>query len=310
MSTAVAPRLIGPKFLGVSLAWGGSFLFIKIAIDGMSPAQVMVGRLMFGALFLVLLMLLTRRRWPRGRRTWGALLLIALFQGVIPFTLFAWAAQYLPSGVSSIYNATSPLATLLFSLLLLPDEKLTRSRVFGLLFAAVGVLVITGAWRFDLTSGDPRLLWANLACLGATSCYGIAYVIIRRVLRTGEYDTVTIAASQITLAAVIGIVIAPFIGGLEPMQLTPAIIWSMIVLGVVGTGIAYVWNNDVISAWGASTASTVTYVIPVVGVALGMIVLSEVLHWNEPVGGLIILVGVLVSQGRLRTLRRDRTSTK
>ncbi len=235
----------------------------------------------------------------------GALLLIALFQGVLPFLLFAWAGQHLPSGVSSIYNATAPLTTLLFSLMLLPDEKLTRARTYGLLLAAAGVIVIAGPWRFDFDSGDPNVLWANLACLGATSCYGVAYVIIRRVLRAGEYDAVTIAASQITLGTVIGIIIAPFIGGLEPMQLTPAIIWSMVVLGVVGTGIAYVWNNDVIGAWGASAASTATYVTPIVGVALGMIVLGEMLHWNEPVGGIIILLGVLVSQGRLRPRRRD-----
>lgn len=307
MSAKAAPKRIGLKFIGVTLAWGASFLFIKVAVGGISPAQVMVGRLGLGAAFLVLLMVLTRRKWPRGSRTWGTLLLIALFQGVLPFTLFAWAGQHLPSGVSSIYNATAPLTTLLFSLMLLPDEKLTRTRTYGLLLAAAGVIVIAGPWRFDFNSGDPNVLWANLACLGATSCYGVAYVIIRRVMRTGEYDAVTIASSQITLAAVIGIIIAPFIGGLEPMQLTPAIVWSMLALGVVGTGLAYVWNNDVIGAWGASTASTVTYLIPVVGVALGMLVLGEVLHWNEPVGGVVILLGVLVSQGRLRLPRRDHT---
>ncbi len=298
-SAAAPQRWTGAKFLGISLIWGASFLFIKIALEGISPAQVMLGRLMFGAVFLVSVMLVTRRRWPRGARTWGVLALIAIFQGVLPFTLFGWAGQHLPSGISAIYNATAPITTLLVSLLLLPDERLTRARIFGLLLASAGVVVIAGPWRLSFEAGDASVMLAHLACLGATTCYGIAYVIIRRVLRAGRYDATTIAASQITLGAVIGLLVGPLIGGFEPIRLTPEIVWSMLALGVLGTGLAYIWNNEVIGAWGASAASTSTYIIPVVGVVLGMLVLGEVLHWNEPVGGVLVLLGVLASQGRL-----------
>ncbi|MFD1322713.1 DMT family transporter [Micromonospora sonneratiae] len=299
---------VGAQFVVLAVVWGASFLFMKVSLDGMSPAQVMLGRLALGAIFLAMVMAVSRRRWPRTARTWGALAVISVFLCVAPFLLYAWAGQYIPSGLSSIYNATTPIATLLVALTVLPDERLTRTRTVGLMIAAVGVVVVAAPWNALGAVQDGPVILAQLACLGACLCYGIAFVLSRRLLRANEHDPTTIAASQVGLAAVIGFMLAPFVGGFEPIRLSPSVVASMLVLGVLGTGLAYIWNTRVIAAWGATTVSTVTYVTPVVGVILGILVLGESLHWNEPAGGVLVILGILISQGRLTLRRPGRTA--
>lgn len=275
---------VGAQFVALALLWGASFLFIKVSLDGLSPAQVMLGRLALGGVFLAGVMAVTRRRWPRDARTWGALAVISVFLCVAPFSLYAWAGERIPSGLSSIYNATTPIAALLVSLVVLPDERLTRARTGGLVLAFFGVTVVAAPWSALGASGEGSFLLAQLACLGANLCYGIGFVLSRRLLRGTEHDAVTIAASQIVLATVIGFLVAPFMGGLEPVEITPSVLSSMLVLGMAGTGLAYILNTRVIAAWGATTAATVTYLTPVVGVVLGIAILGETLHWHEPAG--------------------------
>ncbi|MEE6272824.1 DMT family transporter [Georgenia wangjunii] len=298
MSAERSPRAIGVMFALLALIWGSSFLLIKVALDGLSPAQVTLGRLVCGALALAGVMVVTRRRWPRGAAVWGHLTAISIVLCVAPFLLYSWAGQYIPSGLSSIYNATTPVTTLLVGLALLPDERLTRRRTVGLLAAGAGVVVVAAPWSALAGYRGENVLLAQAACLGATTCYGLAFVYNRRILRGYDYDPTTIAASQVGVAAVIMLVLAPAVAA-TPVALTVPVTASIVVLGAVGTGLAYVWNTTIIRAWGAAPASTVTYLTPVVGVALGVLVLGEELHWNEPVGAVLVILGVLVSQGRL-----------
>lgn len=302
MEATAAKKSIVIQFLLLSTVWGASFLFIKTSVGGISPAQLMSVRLLLGATFLILVMLMTKRRWPRELRTWGFFLLIGIFLCVLPFMLYAYAGKFLPSGLMSIYNASTPIAALLVSLVLLPEERLTGRKIMGLFVALFGVVVISAPWTLSFESGSDMLL-AQLAPLASNTCYAIGLVLGRKVLRTGKYDATTVAASQIVSAAALGLLVAPFLGGLDPVQLTPQIVLSMLILGIFGTGLVYIWNNNVIKSWGATMASTSTYVIPIVGVILGIIVLQEVLTWNEPVGGVLVLLGILVSQGRLLSRR-------
>lgn len=292
------------QFAALSLVWGASFLLMKVALDGLSPVQLVVGRLALGSLVLVSVMLATRRRWPRELRVWGHLTVVAALLCVVPFTLFAWAGQYIESSLSSIYNATTPIATLLVSVALLPDERPTRTRVIGVTVAAIGVVLVAAPWTIsgDTVAATPLL--AQLACVGATTSYGLAFAYSRRFVRRHDYDATTIAAVQITIAAGLAILIIPSFG-FAAVDLTPSVTISVVLLGGVGTGIAYIWNTRMIQAWGATGASMVTYVTPAVGVALGVLLLHETLQWNEPVGAALVILGVLVSQGRLsRILQR------
>lgn len=307
MTTSTRAGSVGAQFVALAVLWGASYLFMKVSLEGLSPAQVMLGRLALGGLFLAGVMAVTGRRWPRGARTWGALAAISVFLCVAPFSLYAWAGERIPSGLSSIYNATTPIAALLVSLVVLPDERLTRARVRGLLLAFLGVGVVAAPWNALGTSdgGAGASFPAQLACLGANLCYGIGFVLSRRLLRGTGHDAVTVAAGQVAAATAVGLVVAPFIGGFEPVHVTAPVLGGILVLGTAGTGLAYILNTRIIAAWGATTAATVTYLTPVVGVVLGVLVLGETVHWHEPAGAVLVVLGILVSQGRLgRTGRR------
>lgn len=297
---------LGAQYLGAAAVWGASFLFIKVAVEGLSPAQVVLGRLLFGAIVLAIIMLVTRRRWPRGLRVWGHLTAIGAIMCVTPFLLFSWAAQYLPAGLSSIYNATTPIATMLVGLAILPDERLTKLKTAGLFVAAGGVILVAAPWDAATDTADSMFIWAQLACLAGTACYGVGFSYTRRFLRGHDYDAISISASQIGAGAILILILTPFIG-FDPVTITPSIIASVVILGGVGTGIAYVWYTNVIQAWGSTIASTVTYLTPIGGVTLGVIVLGETLHWNQVAGGTVVIIAILISQGRLRVPSRPRS---
>jgi drug/metabolite transporter (DMT)-like permease len=156
------------------------------------------------------------------------------------------------------------------------------------------VLVVCAPWR-GVGSGS---LLGQLACLGATTCYGGAFVYLRRFVLPRRLDPVTVALVQVGLAAAVLAIAAPFVST-DPIQLTWPIVGSMLALGFVGTGIAYVLNTNVVVGLGATAASTVTYLTPVVGVLLGVLVLDESLSWNEPLGALLVIAGIALGQGLL-----------
>ncbi|WP_022901777.1 DMT family transporter [Humibacter albus] len=295
-------------FLALSAVWGASFLFIKVGLEGLSPAQVVVGRVLFGALALAAIMTVTRRRWPREGRVWGHMLVVGIFFCAIPFTLFAWAEQYVPSSLASIYNATTPIMTLVLTPLVLRTERLGRTRTAGLVVGILGVIVLSGPWELIGSSDLASTIPAQLACLGATASYGFAGLYMRRFVSGLPYDAVTLSSVQLTMASVVVLVLSP-LDARGPISLNAPVVLSIVALGVAGTGVAYVWYTRVMRDWGAARASTVTYLAPVVGVALGVLVLGESVHWYEPVGGAIVIAGILVSQGMLRVRRDSRAQS-
>lgn len=299
---------LGAQYLGAAAVWGASFMFIKVAVGGLSPAQVVLGRLGFGALTLAVIMLVTRRAWPRGVRVWLHLTAIGAVMCVALFLLFSWAAQSLPSALSSIFNATTPIATMLVALAVLPEERLTKLKTAAFIVAAAGVVLVADPWS-DIVSGatNQANLLAQLACLGGTACYGLGFAYTRRFMRGYDYDATTVSASQIGAGAVIILLLTPFIGSTPTPTLSVSVVASIVLLGGVGTGFAYIWYTNVINAWGATIASTVTYLTPVGGVLLGVAVLDETIEWNEVLGGGVIILGVLISQGRLRILTKERS---
>lgn len=291
-------------FLALALTWGASFLFTKIALEGLSPVQVVTARLTLGAIALIAIMTLGRYPWPRDVRVWGHLVVLGVLFCVAPFLLFAWAGTHLPSGVSSIYNATTPLMTMIVATALLPNERITRVQLMGLAVGAIGVMLILAPWHLlaDREAFRGTGL-AQLACLGATFCYGIGITYTRRFVAPLGYQALPLAAGQITSGAVVMLVLSPFLARGE-VEVTPRIAGSLLVLGMLGTGVAYIWNTRVIQSWGATASSTVTYLTPVVGVVLGILVLDERLAWTDPVGAVIVFAGILIGQGRLRLGRR------
>ncbi|MEC3979385.1 DMT family transporter [Amycolatopsis sp. H20-H5] len=293
---------IAARFALLAVVWGSSFLFIKVGLTGLQPAQVALARAGFGALTLLVVLLVRRRPLPRDPALWGHLAVVSVLLCVVPFLLFSWAEQYISSGLASIFNATTPLITMIVASLALSTERLTRDRLLGLLLGFAGVLTIVGVWQgVDLS----KELTAQLACLGATTCYGLAFVYLRRFVSGRGVDSTTVAFGQIGFAALILLALSPAIAT-APVHLTTPVVLSMVALGSLGTGIAYVWNAAIIDAWGAANASAVTYLTPVVGVVLGILVLDEPLSWNQPVGAVLVILGILAAHGRLKV--RDRVA--
>lgn len=292
---------VGAQYVGSAVVYGASFLLIKVAIEGLSPTQVVLGRLMGGGVVLAIIMTATRRRWPSGWVTWLHLFALGIISFVVPFLLFSWAAQFLPSSLSSIFNATTPIATMVVALALLPEERLTKLKFLAMVGAVFGIIIVLGPWRLleDFEGAD---YMAQLACLGAAFCYGIGFNYTRRFFKAHTYDATTVTAGQICAAALIIVALTPIIGR-ESISLTPSVIISILLLGAIGTGVAYIWYNNVINAWGATAASTVAYLTPITGVFLGVIILGEVVTWNELVGGAIVILAVVLSHGHLKVPR-------
>ena len=294
---------IAVQFGLAGLVWGASFLFMALALEGLSPVQVATGRTFFGAITLGLIALVTRDRLPRGRRLWAHLALLSVTFAVLPYLLFAWAQQYIASGVTSILNATTPIMTALLAGLLFKVETLTREQILGIVVGTLGVVVIVGPWQ-GLASGTGGIV-PYLAVLGATSCYGFSLSYMRRFLRDTGLSAIMFSFTMIGMAAIWMLLLTPFVG-LEPVTLTPSVVIAIVLLGAFGTGFAYAWNQNVVRVWGATRSATVTYISPVIGVALGVLILGEVLDWNEPVGAVLVLLGVLLAQRRLRLPSRRR----
>lgn len=307
-------RRVAVQFAAMGTVWGASFLFMKVALEGVSFGQVSWTRLVLGAIALGLIVAGRRLPLPKERVVWLHFAVVGVVGSAIPYSLFAWAEQHVTSGVASIYNATTPIMTALLATLAFRVERLGRRQLAGIALGIVGVVVIIGPWRLApsaeaAASGEPLLeLAGQLACLGAALCYGITFGYLRRFLTHRGIPGVVTAFMQIGMGAAAMLVATPFLAT-GPVSLDLPVVLSLVVLGVVGTGLAYLWNMNVLLAWGPTVTSTVTYITPVVGVALGILVLGETLHWNEPAGAVLVLLGVLLAQGRRRAGRGSATST-
>ncbi|MEV5051522.1 DMT family transporter [Arthrobacter sp. LAR12-1-1.1] len=187
------------RFVLLGAAWGSSFLLMKLAVQGLSPGQVVLGRLVLGALALTLLQLVMRRPWPRQRKLWSHLAVTAGVGCVLPFLLFAWAAERIPSGLSSVLNSATPLATAAVTALALRQEKVTPRKTVGIVAGAAGILVVLSPWRFY--AGDALDLWGQMACLAAVLCFGVVFSYTKKYVSPYAADHIGIPAVQMVAAS-------------------------------------------------------------------------------------------------------------
>jgi drug/metabolite transporter (DMT)-like permease len=288
-----------PRFALLALIWGSSFLSIKVAVDVLAPVDVAFVRVALGAIVLLIALAVRRQRLPAGRDVWGHLFVIALFGNSIPFLLLAEGETRISSVLAGIWNATTPLLTLVVATFMLPDERPTPRRVAGLLAGFAGVLIVLGPWR-SVGGGE---LAGQLMCLGAAACYGIAFPYTRRFVAARPDSGMALSAGQLMWSAAQLGVVTVFVGA-APGSLSLDPILAMLALGVLGTGFAYILNYAVVRLAGATTASTVTYLVPIVSTALGIVVLGEHLEWNQPVGAAVVLASVAFSEGLIGRRRR------
>jgi drug/metabolite transporter (DMT)-like permease len=290
------------RFALLALFWGSTFLFIKIGDEALAPIQVSLGRLLIGTTTLLAILALRGDRLPAGWRLWGQLAIAGLLLNVIPFTLFAYGERHVSSLLAGIWNATVPLFTLPIAIAWLADEHATARRLSGLAIGFAGVLVVLGAWR---GLGGASLA-GNLLCLGAAASYGLGFPYTRRYLARRPEGPLALASAQL-ICATVEIAILTLLFTHAPHGLAAKHVLSVLALGVFGTGLTFVLNYSIIRDVGATVASTVAYVMPIVSTALGVIALGEPLRWYEPVGAAIIVVGAVLAQPRADPGRRPRS---
>lgn len=278
----------------LALFWGSSFLWIKLALHGLSPLQITLVRLATGGGLVLVLCLITREALPRDRRIWGHLAVAAIFGNVLPFTLFGVGEQTVDSGVAGVLNATTPLWALLIGIVIGTERGLTPLRLGGLLLGFAGTLLIFAPWQAEGLAS-----WGALAILGAAVSYGIAFAYIGAFLAGRAGSPLALSAAQLLTATGLTALIIP-VAGLQPMHLEPLALIAATILGVLGTGLAYVLNYRLIVDEGPTNASTVGYLLPVVSVVLGAIFLSEGLTVRVIAGMVVVLFGVAMTQWRKR----------
>ncbi|MEU4514027.1 DMT family transporter [Nonomuraea wenchangensis] len=275
----------------LALLWGSGFLWIKIAIQGLSPTQVTLARLVLGAGFLAAILHVKGWRLPRGKVLWIHLAVAALFANSAPYLLFAIGEQTVSSSVAGVINATTPLWTLVIAFATRQDTSVTTARVVGLIAGFIGALLIFSPWE----GGGALTNWGGIACLAAATAYAISYVYMARFLSSKEVQPIVLSASQLIAASGLTFLAMPF-GGLEPIAPRTSVIVAVSVLGILGTGVAYVLNYRIIRDDGPVLASTVTYLLPVVAIALGWIALGEEITGTSLAGTVIVLLGVAITR--------------
>ncbi|MER6721800.1 DMT family transporter [Streptomyces halstedii] len=286
------------RFVALSLIWGFSFLLIKVGTDGYAPFQVTLGRLLFGTAVLGAVMAVRRERLPRSARTWGHLLVAAFLLNALPFSLFAYAELTIPSTLAGICNATSPLWGMALSLVALSEDRPTRRRVAGLGLGFLGVLTVLGAWQgfsgLDL-GGTAMALLASLS-------YPVGWIYVRRTLAGTGSSTLALTGSQLFLGTVQLALVTPLFTAFPTrFPLMPTL--AVVALGALGTGLAVLLQYGLVQEVGPTTAQMVTYLIPVIATAAGVVLLGERLSWNTPVGALVVLAGAALTQKAVRTPR-------
>jgi drug/metabolite transporter (DMT)-like permease len=286
-----------PAYLALGTVWGCSFIFIELGLEFLTPFGVAFIRCALGAITLLIISRIRKIDLPTDRKVWQKLWVVALLLNVIPGVLFAFAQQYVTSVLASIINAGTPLMTLVFMLIVFREEKLKLEQIIGLLIGALGVLTVVGVWK---ELGDNQLVGV-IALLIAVSCYGASYPYSTRNVIPLKLKPEALATGQLIMAAV---TLLPFflISGISNDFYRPQSVIAMLCLGIFGSGFAYIWNFAITAAAGSAIASTVTYLTPVVAVIVGFLYLGEVIVWNEIVGAIIVIMGALLSQGRLNRL--------
>ena len=296
------------KYLALVLIWGSSFLLMKVGLESLSAVQISALRIVSGAAVITALLVLGGGRLPTGRRVWGHLLVCGFFLAALPFTMFALSETRITSALAGIGNAATPIATVLATLAILPGERATGRRLVAVGIGFAGVVTIMQPW----TSTDrPDLIGFSMALLGGAS-YGLGWTYNRRFLSGVDLGGLSQPAATLLTGLVLMIPVVLGWAWAQPEGL--AAIWSYdtprdsawpwlplactLVLGLVGTGFAYMLQFDVVRGAGPMIGSTITYLIPVVSVLLGVLVLGERLGRWQLVGFAIVLGAAYVINRR------------
>jgi drug/metabolite transporter (DMT)-like permease len=281
--------------LVLALIWGAAFFFIHVAVAHVAPLTYVWLRLSIAAVGLLAWMRWKGEKLSLPLPVWGAILLLALLNNVVPFALFGWAQQHIASGLASILNATTPIWGVVVAHIATSDEKITPAKLIGVIVGFVGVATMIGPDL--LTSGESIV--PQLACIAASLCYALAGVWARR-FRPMGLKPLKVATAQLLVGALVmtpvSLTVAePWIGGSPSL----AALGAITVLALACTALGYVLYFRLIDSAGATNATLVTLLVPPIAILLGALFLGELLNGTQFLGFAFTALGLAVIDGRL-----------
>ena len=277
----------------LSVLWGGSFFFNKIALEELPPLTLVLARVSLAAIALTAFVFLQGKQKQASLNLWREFLVMGALNNLIPFSLIVWGQTHIDSSLAAILNATTPVFTVVLAHVLTQDERLTPNRLVGVFLGLCGVVVLIGA---DALRGLSLNSLGQVAILGAACSYGCAGIYGRR------FKTIpsTVAAAGMLTGTTI--MMLPLVLILEqPWTLNPsAVTWGAVLgLSLLSTAIAYLLYFRILAVAGATNLMLVTFLIPVSAIVLGVFVLGEQLQWTELMGMVLILASLAAIDGRL-----------
>ena len=293
MTTSPPLKTWLPSWIFLTIVWGMSFYFIKISGSNLSPLQIAFGRVALGALTVLIILLIIKQKLPNTRKAWVRANIAGFLQHTAPFALIAYGETQITSVLAGITNAATPLWTALFSMAFIPKDRISRNEYLGVLTGFVGVLVLIGIWEGN--SGENDLL-GILAVVVATACYGGVVIYTRSKVTELGFSPSSFIGAQLSASA-IQLLILCLIFTSVPTQISSSTWGAILFLGIFSTGLAFPLVYKIIRDVSSLAAATITYATPIVSTIAGVIFLSEGLHWYQPIGAALILVGVGLVQG-------------
>ena len=288
--------------LSLSVLWGGSFFFAKVAVSELGPLTVVFGRVGLAALVLNLVLAAAGHSLARRGTPWRAFFVMGMLNNLVPFSLIFWAQLHLASGVASILNATTPLFTLLVAHFLTVDEKMTPTKIAAPTFGLAGATVLVGA---DAMAHLDIGFWGQLACLGGALSYALAGIYGRRFKRLGVAP-LEAAAGQVTASATLVLPIMLVVDQPWMLPAPPSLhVWAALAgLALLSTALAYVLYFRVLAEAGATNLLLVTFLIPVSAILLGAAFLGERLELRHLAGMAMIGAGLALIDSRIAAVLR------
>lgn len=278
----------------LSMIWGASFFFMEVLLRDISSFELVFYRLFLAALLLWAIVIVKGLYHSSYLKLWKQFIILALFNNALPFSLIAWAQTSITSSLASILNATVPFFAIVFTLLLLPQEKLSTHKFIGVAIGFIGVIFIVGT-----AGGDNTYLLAFFAMIGATLCYGFATVYGKK-LYAFNVHPIMLATVQISVASALMAGVIVFGEQRFAIEFSHYSGWLALAgIAFISTSIAYILYFYLLSSVGALNTALVTFLVPVFATTLGIVILGESLQTRHIIGACIIFIGLFIIDGRV-----------
>jgi len=290
--------------LFLAVIWGGAFMFIGVAVRHVEPLTYVWLRLTIAAGAMFLFLKLKGHKLDLPREVWGSILLLALLNNALPFTLFGWGQTHIASGLASILNATTPIWGVLVAHFFTQDERMTPRKIAGVMLGFAGVATMIGPMLLTNVGSDAL---AQLACITASLSYAFAAVWARRFRRIGV-SPMSVTTGQLTAGALMMLPLALLVDQPWTQPLPPLTAWGAIIaLALLCTALGYVLYFKLIETAGATNALLVTLLVPPFAIMFGTLFLNEVLAPQDFIGLALIALGLAAIDGRLFKLLSGRS---